>query len=173
MSRRWGIAWFDDLDWNLHMNNSSYFKHFDFGRYQFGSKTLGFTTMLSSLSYVASSHARYIKAVKPLTIFQIETKAVYIERKWWLIQQRLISKAGVHCIAIFKIVFKERNGKTIPSWDLIPNVLNEKDKPSIGDPKVLELWEELEHEGNHFYETEITDYDTPHTPNDKLKRKTD
>lgn len=160
----WDIAWFDDIDWNLHMNNSSYFKHFDFGRYHYGAKTLGVIKMFTKISYVASSHARYIKAVKPLTIFRIETEPIYIGKKWWLLQQRLISSQGVHCIAVFKIVFKHHSGKTITSYELIPDELNEKvffyykqTKPFVGDDKLFDCWESLETEGNHFYNTNLDD----------------
>lgn len=80
--------------------------------------------MFVDFHIVGSLHCQFYGPVYPFEIFWIETKVIFVDRKWWLVEQKFITKTGVHCVSLVKMIFKQKCGKTIYSYEAQPTIVN-------------------------------------------------
>ncbi|KAJ3034115.1 hypothetical protein HDV00_005436 [Rhizophlyctis rosea] len=108
----------DDVDWNIHMNNSHYYKNLDFARTDWALAILGGRFMRENRLMNAGVVCFFKKELKPLQKFRIETRLLSYGPKWIYIEHRFLTgssnKPILHTVAISKVVLKKRSGKTIP-----------------------------------------------------------
>lgn len=87
--------------------------------------------MFVDFHIVGCLHCQFYEPVYPFEIFWIETKVIFVDRKWWLVEQKFITKTGVHCVSLVKMIFKQKCGRTIYSFEAQPTIVNEVYKYSI------------------------------------------
>lgn len=87
--------------------------------------------MFVDFHIVGCLHCQFYEPVYPFEIFWIETKVIFVDRKWWLVEQKFITKTGVHCVSLVKMIFKQKCGRTIYSFEVQPTIVNEVYKYSI------------------------------------------
>ncbi|MDO6775099.1 thioesterase family protein [Shewanella sp. 3_MG-2023] len=109
-----------DCDINMHLTNSRYPAFLDLARtYMIAEMGLMKRFLkLKWLPIVNASEFTFIKDIKPLEKFDIETKIVGWDEKYFYIEQRFVSNRGVHCIAHVRGVFVCK-GKQVPISKLI------------------------------------------------------
>ncbi|NMH64977.1 thioesterase family protein [Shewanella salipaludis] len=113
-----------DCDVNFHLTNSRYPAFMDLAR-TYMLAEMGLLKRFLKLKWmpiVNAAEFTYIRDIKPLQIFDIETKLVGWDEKYFYIEQRFVSKRGLHCIAYVRGVFVCK-GKQVP----IPQLLDAAD----------------------------------------------
>ncbi|RUS22401.1 hypothetical protein BC937DRAFT_89449 [Endogone sp. FLAS-F59071] len=136
----------DDIDYNSHMNNSSYNKVLDFSRIRLLYLLLP-QVMLDQDASIYCNNAGVLtlfkKEIVPLQRYTIQTRILTWDEKWFWLEHRFVypkelarrqqnqslgdddsvtpkelkapdDEIVVACIALSKLVFKERSGKTVP-----------------------------------------------------------
>mmetsp|Transcript_18411 Transcript_18411/g.46234 ORF Transcript_18411/g.46234 Transcript_18411/m.46234 type:complete len:213 (-) Transcript_18411:1383-2021(-) len=75
-------VFFDDLDYNLHMNNSCYHKYADYGRVSYATVTKMERCLTDGVNFIcAGSIARHERALSPLQRFTLSTRLVEYDDK--------------------------------------------------------------------------------------------
>ncbi|RHZ88639.1 hypothetical protein Glove_21g249 [Diversispora epigaea] len=117
----------DDLDTNFHLNNGSYNKHMDWARAEFVMLQFPEASVKPNFSLAISGVSMYFKKEIPrFSTFKIQTKILTWNGKWIFLIHRFITESknnsdntndnkniNVHAVGITKLVFKEKNGKTV------------------------------------------------------------
>ena len=117
----------NDLDFNLHMNNSRYMAIMDVGRIDLLIRTHLFQEMrkINAMPVLSTAKMRYRISLQPFQRYRLETKLVCWDEKWMYIEHRFIiadgPKAGaVAAIGIVKGVFYSADTKeTVPTKKLL------------------------------------------------------
>ncbi|ORX56972.1 hypothetical protein DM01DRAFT_1320104 [Hesseltinella vesiculosa] len=115
-------CFFDDMDYNQHMNNSSYNKVLDFSRIQ-TLYTVFCKAMMEPEHNVFCHNAGVVtlfkKEIPPFQKYTVESRVFSWNEKWLFLEHRFIYKVAgqdqpvLACRALSKMVFKLRNGKTL------------------------------------------------------------
>ena len=96
-----------DCDVNFHLTNSRYPAFMDLAR-TYMLAEMGLLKRFLKLKWmpiVNAAEFTYIRDIKPLQTFDIETKLVGWDEKYFYIEQRFVSERGLHCIAHVRGVF--------------------------------------------------------------------
>ncbi|GIU25638.1 thioesterase family protein [Shewanella schlegeliana] len=96
-----------DCDINFHLTNSRYPAFMDLAR-TYMMAEMGFLKRFLKLGWmpiVNAAEFTYIRDIKPFAKFEIETKLVGWDEKYFYIEQRFVSARGLHCIAHVRGVF--------------------------------------------------------------------
>nr|WP_256260974.1 thioesterase family protein [Shewanella sp. NIFS-20-20] len=96
-----------DCDINFHLTNSRYPAFMDLAR-TYMLADMGLLKKFLKLKWmpiVNAAEFTYIKDIKPLATFDIETKLVGWDEKYFYIEQRFVSERGLHCIVHVRGVF--------------------------------------------------------------------
>ncbi|MGL4473213.1 MAG: thioesterase family protein [Shewanella sp.] len=96
-----------DCDINFHLTNSRYPAFMDLAR-TYMLADMGLLKKFLKLKWmpiVNAAEFTYIKDIKPLAKFTIDTKLVGWDEKYFYIEQRFVSERGLHCIAHLRGVF--------------------------------------------------------------------
>mmetsp|Transcript_36003 Transcript_36003/g.101365 ORF Transcript_36003/g.101365 Transcript_36003/m.101365 type:complete len:195 (+) Transcript_36003:104-688(+) len=80
----------DDLDWNLHMNNSSYNKLCDFARYSHLAVFFGRSVAGANGGVMM----RFKKSLGPFERFELRTRIVGATSKWIFVEHRFMGSNG-------------------------------------------------------------------------------
>ncbi|KAI9097035.1 HotDog domain-containing protein [Phlyctochytrium arcticum] len=111
-------VWLDDMDWNGHMNNSSYNKHLDFARTNWTIRLFGLRFNKQYRLMNAGVQIWFKRELKPFQQYVIDTDLLGYEEKWIYLRHKFIAlKDGeehIYAVATSKLVFKEKSGKTLP-----------------------------------------------------------
>lgn len=135
-------AWLTDIDFNLHMNNARYLAMMDLGRVQL----LGQIGLLGHLwrrrwTPVAQAvEIRYIRDIAPLARFDLETRLVGWDDKYWYIEQRFVSGQTVHAVALVRGLFLHGREK-VPSASLALIAGVDPQSPPL--PETVQRWRRL------------------------------
>ncbi|KAI8062543.1 hypothetical protein BC940DRAFT_308517 [Gongronella butleri] len=123
----------DDMDYNQHMNNSSYNKMLDFSRIEVLYSIFS-RAMLEPDQDVFCHNAGVVtlfkKEIPPFQKYTIEARVYTWNEKWLFLEHRFVYKRAspqnpgeeeliVACAALSKMVFKRRSGKTILPADVL------------------------------------------------------
>ncbi|MBP6518289.1 MULTISPECIES: thioesterase family protein [unclassified Shewanella] len=104
-----------DCDINFHLTNSRYPAFMDLAR-TYMLAEMGLLKRFLKLKWmpiVNAAEFTYIRDIKPLKTFEIETKVVGWDEKYFYIEQRFVSERGLHCIVHVRGVFVCK-GKQVP-----------------------------------------------------------
>lgn len=135
-------AWFNDIDFNWHVNNSRYLAFMDLGRVQM----LGQTGVLREVvrrhwTPVAQAvEIRFIRDIKPLQRFELRTQLVGWDEKYWYIEQSFHSGNTVHAVAFARGLFLERGHKVAPA-EVAALMGHSPESPPL--PPAVERWRAL------------------------------
>ena len=109
-----------DCDVNLHLTNSRYPAFMDLAR-TYMIADMGLMNKFLKMKWmpiVNASEFTYIRDIKPFEKFEIETKVVGWDEKYFYIEQRFITARGLHCIVHVRGVFV-CNCKQVPIETLV------------------------------------------------------
>ncbi|CAO3591901.1 unnamed protein product [Absidia cylindrospora] len=133
---------FDDMDYNQHMNNSSYNKMLDFSRIQV-LYTI-FSRVMMEPNHGVYAHnggvtTLFKKEIPPFQKYTMQSRIYTWSEKWLFLEHRFVytSEVGgvdteiVACAALSKIVFKRASGKTVPPSHVLELCLHDLTDPAI------------------------------------------
>jgi acyl-CoA thioesterase FadM len=110
------IVWPNDLDLNLHMNNGRFLTVMDLGRFD-----LTFRTGLGGLMLkrrwrpvVGSAKIRYRRSLDPFQRFELHTRLLAWDDKWFYLEQRFLRHGDLYAEAFVKALFKGPEGTVSP-----------------------------------------------------------
>ncbi|KAI8370169.1 hypothetical protein EDC96DRAFT_440132 [Choanephora cucurbitarum] len=130
-------CYLDDIDYNQHMNNSTYNKILDFNRIHVLYAI--FPKMMMEPQHRLFGHnagviTLFRKEIPPLARYKVQSRIWSWNQKWLFLQHRFLLEDGtVACIAISKIVFKRLSGKTVPPSEVMELCGHDLSDPSIED----------------------------------------
>ncbi|MCL1063019.1 thioesterase family protein [Shewanella benthica] len=131
-----------DCDINLHVTNSRYPAFLDLAR-TYMMAEMGFLKKFIKMKWmpiVNAAEFTYIRDIKPFTRFEIETKLVGWDEKYFYIEHRFVSAKTLHCIVHVRGVFVCR-GKQVPIETMIKEVNFEGPAPEL-PPEVVK-WKQF------------------------------
>lgn len=126
-----------DCDVNFHLTNSRYPAFMDLAR-TYMLAEMGFLKRFLRLGWMPIINAAeftYIRDIKPFSKFEIETKLVGWDEKYFYIEQRFVSARGLHCIVHVRGVFVCK-GRQVPIASMIQEVGFNQPTPEL-PPEVL------------------------------------
>lgn len=132
-------VWPADCDINLHMTNARYPALMDLGR-TFMLAEMGQLKPLLKMKWlpvVNASEFTFIKDIKPLQRFEIATRVLGWDEKYFYIEQRFVSEKGLHAIANVRGLFVCK-GRKISSQQLVAQVGFAGDAPQLS--AAVEEW---------------------------------
>jgi acyl-CoA thioesterase FadM len=95
---------------------------------------------LKWMPIVNAAEFTYIRDIKPFQKFEIETKIVGWDEKYFYIEQRFVSERGLHCIVHVRGVFVCK-GKQIPLDTLVAEAGYKGDTPQL--PAEVVMWKDF------------------------------
>lgn len=143
-------VWPNDLDFNMHMNNGRYLTLMDLGRIDL-IRNLGLLKIVIERKYgpvLAAAHMRWRLPLRPFQTFDLQTRILCWDDKWFFMEQRFViasgaKKGAVAAIGILKgSFFDPSTGTTVPSADLLKLAGMEGGSPAM--PAHVARWQEAE-----------------------------
>ncbi|MBD3669323.1 MAG: thioesterase family protein [Gammaproteobacteria bacterium] len=136
-------VWPNDLDINGHMNNGRYLTIMDLGRLDFVFRAgLGKYIMRRSwMPLVASAKIRFRRSLSPFQKYQLHTRLLCWDDKWFIIEQHFMVNDRAVAVAHVKGLFRSRRGNVPPS-DVLLKVGHTLESPPI--PEFIRLWMDAE-----------------------------
>ena len=137
-------VWLNDLDFNGHMNNGRYMTIMDLGRLDlifragFGRKIL--TGRWQPI--VASCTIRFRRSLRPLQKYQLHSRLLCWDDKWFIVEQRFMVQERPVAIAYIKGLFKGHKGENISPQDVLLQAGHVGDSPPF--PDAVQLWLQAE-----------------------------
>ncbi|KAJ3414609.1 hypothetical protein HDV05_006250 [Chytridiales sp. JEL 0842] len=110
----------DDMDWNMHMNNSSYNLHLDFARTDHIVSSFGFLTAANYRFANGGVSMFFRREILPFQAYEIRSRLLSFDNKWFYVEHRFVTrdkKKGevLMALGISKQVVKEKKTpKTVP-----------------------------------------------------------
>ncbi len=136
-------VWPNDLDFNGHMNNGRYLTLMDLGRIDLILRAgLGKYFLTGKwMPIVASAKVRFRRPLGPLQKYQLHSRLLCWDDKWFIVEQRFMVNERPVAIAYVKGLFRDRKGNIPPSEVLL--ALGHT-APSPPMPESVQLWMEAE-----------------------------
>ncbi|WP_434927564.1 thioesterase family protein [Shewanella sp. HL-SH8] len=131
-----------DCDVNLHLTNSRYPAFMDLAR-TYMIADMGLMKKFLKMKWmpiVNASEFTYIRDIKPFEKFEVETKVVGWDEKYFYIEQRFVTARGLHCIVHVRGVFICK-GKQVPIDTLVLEAGYEGATPEL-PPEVVK-WKQF------------------------------
>ncbi|MCG9698105.1 thioesterase family protein [Shewanella sp. Isolate11] len=128
-----------DCDINFHLTNSRYPAFMDLAR-TYMLAEMGLLSRFIKLKWMPIVNAvefTYIRDIKPLRKFEIESKVVGWDEKYFYIEQRFVSENTLHCIVHVRGVFICRR-KQVPITTMLAEVGYHQNPPPL--PPEVEQW---------------------------------
>lgn len=109
-------VWPNDIDFNLHLNNSRYLSCMDYGRIHMMAANGILTHALKErwIALVGSVDITYRRSLDLWAAFELRTRTLCWDEKWFYMEQSFHSKAGPAAIAWVKGLFRNRQGNIPP-----------------------------------------------------------
>lgn len=110
----------NDLDINIHMNNSRFGTMFDLGRMDFLVKTglIKFMWRQKWRPIVGAMMISFKKSVKLYEKFVVSTRVVYVDDKWFYLEHLLLKGGQMMARSYAKCLFLKKD-KKISTFDLL------------------------------------------------------
>lgn len=136
-------VWPFDLDTNLHMNNGRYFTLMDYGRFDMVVRNgLGRAVLRHKWApVVASSMIRYRRSLMPFESYELCTRIVCWDERWFYMEQRFERAGDVAAQAWLRGTFKQGR-ETVPMHRLLAAIGATVESPPM--PAALQRWREAE-----------------------------
>lgn len=148
-------VWPFDLDINRHMTNSRYLSVMDLGRMDLLIRTgLAQVTWKKKWgSVLGAATIRWRKGLKLFQKFEIHTRVVGWDEKWFYLDQKVLSEGHLIAHAIVKAVFVRRGG-SIPAIEIVDQIAKGDSIVSPALPEAVKHWNASEkamgQEGHNF-----------------------
>lgn len=135
-----------DLDINAHMTNSRYLSIMDLGRTDLLIRSgLGKIAWRNKWgSVLGSATVRWRLGLKLFQVYELQTKAIGWDDKWFYLDQKVIHDNKVVAHAIAKAIFVTK-GKSLMASDIVAELADSKVSPiSPPIPEAILRWNESE-----------------------------
>ncbi len=135
-------VWPHDLDINGHLTNARYLAFMDLGRTFFTVQT-GFLKQIFRHHWLPVANAveiTFIREIKPWTTFELHTRMIYWDEKYWYFEQRFMVGGRLHALAHVRGVFIGK-GKVVLPQELLDII-----QPGLRSPQpsaVISRWKTL------------------------------
>jgi acyl-CoA thioesterase FadM len=138
-------VWPWDLDFNLHLNNGRYMTLMDLGRADLIARSglVGLLMRRRWAPVLASSGIRFRRSLAPFQAFDLTTRIVYWDEKWFYIHQEFVRDGDVYARALVKGLFVGPGGN-VPIRRLMEAIGIER--PTPVRPEVIDDWLAFEKE---------------------------
>ena len=136
-------VWPNDLDMNLHMNNGRYLTLMDIGRFDLSWRTglLQLALKTGWLPVLGSAHVMFRRSLKPFQKFELHTRMLWWDEKWFFVEQKFIADGNLYCRALVRGVFRCK-GRNIPIATILQGLGIEAFYPE--QPEIVSQWLALE-----------------------------
>jgi len=134
-------VWPTDVDFYMHLNNGAYLTLMDIGRYQLALRIglARFMVTTGTWPVLGGSIVRYRRELRLFEGFELVTRTLGWEGKWFFIEQRFESGGTVSAAAIHKAVMR-RKGKSLPFDGIAASLGWNEPSPPLPD---LAAWESV------------------------------
>ena len=135
-------VWPNDCDLNLHMNNGRYLTFMDLGRLYLLSTTGIFKEVLRRRwsPVLSAAEINYIRPLGPLAEFELVTRILTWDAKYFYLEQRFERAGRLHASATVRGLFVAR-GQPVPTAELLRVAGVRTPAPPM--PEVVAHWKEL------------------------------
>lgn len=136
-------VWVNDLDTNLHMNNGRYLTIMDLGRLDFIVRTgLGWIMLKRRWRpMVGSAVIRFRRGLAPFERYELKTRVVWWDDKWFWIEQRFERAGDLVAIGAVKGLFRQSTGN-VPTPEVLA-LLGVHERPGA-IPDWIAAWRDAE-----------------------------
>ncbi len=102
-----------DMDINMHLTNARYLSMMDLGRTEFIIQAGMMKELLKRrwLPVVAVANLKFIKQINPFQRFNLITRIVGWDEKWFFMEQRFEVEGQLVALGVIKGLFRGKNGK--------------------------------------------------------------
>jgi acyl-CoA thioesterase FadM len=137
-------VWPNDLDSNLHMNNSRYLLAMDVGRWDLvlRSGMLGLLWRRRWWPVVGAASLRFRRSLDPFERYTLATRVVAWDQKWTVLEQRFLVGEKTHALGRVKALFRGPQGN-VATAELLA-AAGRPDVPPRQMPEPIRLWLEAE-----------------------------
>lgn len=137
-------VWPNDLDANLHMNNSRYLLAMDVGRWELVMRTGLWRELWRRRWFpvVGSATLRFRRSLDPFQRYRLVTRLVAWDEKWCFLEQRFERGGHVHAVGRVKALFRGPEGQ-VPTAALLA-AAGYPESPARQLPEAIRLWQEAE-----------------------------
>ncbi len=137
-------VWPNDVDSNLHMNNSRYLLAMDLGRWDYGLRSGVLLPALKRRWFpvVGSATLRFRRALGPFQRFELATRVAAWDEKWWWFEQRFEVGRDVYAVGRVKALFRGRQGNVPTAALLEASGCAQVPPPPL--PESIGLWQRAE-----------------------------
>jgi len=137
-------VWPNDLDSNLHMNNSRYLLAMDLGRWDYGLRSGVMQKALRRgwFPVVGSETLGFRRPLEPFQRFELATRLVGWDEKWWWFEQSFEVAGKVHAVGRVKALFRARQANVPPKALLAAIGRADVPSPPLSEP--IRLWQQAE-----------------------------
>ncbi len=136
-------VWPNDLDVNLHMNNGRYLTLMDLGRLDLVVR-MGVLRTLRRRKWnpvVGSLQVRYRRSLLPFQRYDIRTRLVGWDERWFYVEQRFERAGETVAAALVKGLFLGPEGR-VPTQAVVDATGHHVDPPAL--PEAVAAWQESE-----------------------------
>ncbi len=128
-------VWPTDLDLNMHMNNGRYLTLMDLGRTDLMIRSGLLKAVLKQrwMPVIAAAMVRYRRSLLPFQPFELHSRVLCWDDKWFFLEQRVVRDGRTVTIALIKGLIRRPGGYVAPA-EIFEQVLGEP----IASPEVPE-----------------------------------
>jgi acyl-CoA thioesterase FadM len=132
-----------DLDVNVHLNNGRYLALMDLGRFDLLIRGGLFRPMvrLRWRPLLGSAMVRYRRSLQPFQRFQLSSRLVCWDDRWFVFEQRFESRGQLYAMALARGLFRDRQGNVPPSRVLAEAGITDPSPPA---PDYVTRWVEAD-----------------------------
>lgn len=131
-----------DIDFNMHINNAKYLNYMERARWDlFVQQDKWDAVIKAKLNFiVASVEIGYIREINLFKKFEIESRYLGWDEKYFYLEQRFIADGKVYSYALIKAVFLQKKKLATPEKVIHELGVTETPEPL---PEHIELWKKL------------------------------
>jgi acyl-CoA thioesterase FadM len=132
-------VWPGDLDTNRHMNNGRYLTLMDFGRFDLLMRTGLWSHVWKNrwAPVLASATIRWRRELRPFVRYELLTRIIGWDERWFFIEQRFVVQGSVVAHATVRGTFLHRR-KSVPPGDIFEKLGASHESPPL--PEHVRLW---------------------------------
>jgi acyl-CoA thioesterase FadM len=132
-----------DLDVNVHLNNGRYLALMDLGRFDLLIRGGLFRPMvrLRWRPLLGSAMVRYRRSLQPFQRFQLRSRLICWDDRWFVFEQRFESRGQLYAVALARGLFRDRTGNVPPAQVLAAAGITQ---PSPPPPDYVTRWVEAD-----------------------------
>jgi acyl-CoA thioesterase FadM len=127
-------VWPGDLDFFGHMNNGRFLTLMDSGRFDLMAR-IGFLPVLRRnkwISVLGAANIRFLRPLRPFQRFELSTRLVCWDEKWFYIEQRFHSEGRLVAEALVSGLMRAK-GRSIPTPEALREIHQADPAPPMPD----------------------------------------